>query len=155
MPSWRRTHAAAATLAAAIATAGCGSQVSRIQGHAMSPTLDDGDRVVMTPLAGAPVRGDVVGLRYPKDPAKRFVMRIVGMPGERLSIARGIVHIDAKPLEEPYIPDRVRKDQSFGPVQLGADEYFVMGDNRGNASDSREWGPVTRSHIYARWAWLP
>jgi signal peptidase I len=156
MSSWHRRSAALAALAAltaTLATLGC-AQMSRVQGSSMSPTIEDGDRILMTPLVGTPARGDVVGLRYPKDPAKRFVMRIVGLPGERLSIADGIVHIDGAPLDEPYIRDHVRSHETFGRIQLEADEYFVMGDNRRNASDSREWGPIRREHIWAKWgAW--
>jgi signal peptidase I len=153
MSSWRRRTGATAALAVALVTIGC-ARLTKIEGSSMSPTIEDGDRILMSPRVGTPARGDVIGVRYPKNPEKKFVMRIVGMPGERVSIADGIVHIDGVRLDEPYIPDRVRSHETFGRIQLEADEYFVMGDNRRNASDSREWGPIRRAHIWARWgAW--
>ena len=102
MSGRRRRVALAAGLAATLASGGCVQHVvTRIDGGAMWPTLDHGDRIVMTRLVGAPARGDVVGLRDPKDPAKRFVMRIVGMPRERVAIVGGVVHIDGRALAEP------------------------------------------------------
>jgi signal peptidase I len=154
MSSWHGRSYAALVLALALGASGCAQHIMiRVDGSAMSPTLDHGDRVMMTRLVGTPARGDIIGLHYPKNPEKRFVMRIVGLPGERLSIANGIVHIGGTRLDEPYLPDRVRSHETFAPIQLEADEYFVMGDNRRNASDSREWGPITRAHIWAKWAW--
>jgi signal peptidase I len=129
-------------------------QTVRIEGQSMSPTLRNDDRAIVVRRIGEIARGDVVMLRYPRNPAKSFVMRVVGLPGETLSIAGGVVRIDGRPIDEPYVVDANRSREDFGPIRLGADEYFVMGDRRNNASDSREWGPVPRRLIRGRMAWV-
>jgi signal peptidase I len=143
--------AAALGLIAALATAAIvlHPRWIRVEGHSMSPTLQNGDRAIFVRLRQPPGRGSVVALRYPKDPTKSFVMRIVGLPGEQLSIDDGVVSIDGRPLAEPYLLQDNRSHERFAPRQLGPDEYFVLGDNRRNASDSREWGPVPGRHIWA------
>jgi signal peptidase I len=142
---------AAAVVFAVLATAAfvIHPRVIRIEGHSMSPTLQNDDRAIFVRLRQAPGRGSVVALRYPRNPAKSFVMRIVGLPGEQVSIDDGVVSIDGRPLAEPYLLEANRSRERLAPVQLGPEEYFVMGDNRRNASDSREWGLVPRRHIWA------
>src|SRR5262245_4663879 len=78
-------------------------QVVRIEGHSMSPTLRDDDRAIVVRRIAEIARGDVVMLRYPKNPAKSFVMRVIGLPGESLSIAGGVVRIDGRPIAESYL----------------------------------------------------
>ena len=129
-------------------------QSHRIAGSAMAPTLQDNDRAVFVRPFGPVARGDVVSFRYPRNPSKMFSMRIVGLPGERVAIVAGVVHIGGRGLDEPYLGAAARPLQSVAPIQLSADEYFVLGDNRGNASDSREWGPVARRYIRSRLAFI-
>jgi signal peptidase I len=126
--------------------------VARIEGSAMSPFLRDDDRTLFFPFTGPVERGTVVKFRYPRDRRKSFVERVVGLPGERLSIVNGVVRIGDVSLSEPYVAAENRWFGEFGPIQLGPDEYFVMGDNRRNSSDSREWGPVARTDIQARFS---
>lgn len=142
---------AALGVAAALATAAflIHPRFIRIEGHSMSPTLQDGDRAIFVRPHQTPGRGSVVALRYPRNPAKSFALRLVGLPGERLSIDDGVVSIDGRPLAEPYLLAANRSRERVAEVRLGPDEYFVMGDNRRNASDSREWGLVPRRHIWA------
>ena len=75
-----------------------------------------------------------------------FVKRLVGLPGDRISMSGGVLQIDGKPVDEPYLNGRDRSND-FPVRKLGADEYFMMGDNRGSSCDSRKWGPVTRDDL--------
>ncbi|HUY05098.1 MAG TPA: signal peptidase I, partial [Candidatus Paceibacterota bacterium] len=101
----------------------------------------------------APARGDVIVFRYPLNPSVFYIKRIIGLPGETVSIVRGNVTITAADgtniiLNEPYIVD---EDATYTKkVTLGAGEYFVMGDNRPNSSDSRVWGVLPRKDIIGR-----
>lgn len=133
-----------------VAAAGCGMLRLDIHGHAMSPTLVDGESAFGTRRFDVLERGDIVGFRYPKDESKSFVKRIVGMPGDRIESAAGRILIGGTALAEPYVVDANRSGDTWGPVVLAADEYFMMGDNRSNSSDSRHWGVVRREAIWAK-----
>ena len=96
-----------------------------------------------------PQRGEVIVFRYPKDPSEFFIKRIIGLPNETVKILNGNVYIvdngQTQELSEPYVIN-----QGNGPdmtITLGPDQYFVMGDNRPQSSDSRIWGPVPRANI--------
>lgn len=116
----------------------------------MSPTIKNGERVVMSRPVTAISRGDIVGFRYPADESKNLIQRIVGMPGDRIESVQGRIFIDDTVFEEPYVIDANRLADSWGPVTIPADQYFVMGDNRRNSSDSRSWGLVERRLIWAK-----
>ena len=114
----------------------------RVEGSSMEPTLHDAELVVVNRLAyrwSGPVRGDIVVFRFPLEPERRFIKRIVGLPGEYVVIHDGQVTIDGIPLDEPYIaaPPRYSGEWEIQPGQL-----FVLGDNRNNSSDSQTWGPL-------------
>ena len=110
----------------------------------------------------APVRrGDVIVFRYPHDERQDYVKRAIGLPGETVKIVDRVVYIQ-KPGQEGYVPliepYGNHKDpgsvppqlDNFGPLAVPEDQYFVMGDNRDNSLDSREWGFVPRDHIIGR-----
>ncbi|MBX7233490.1 MAG: signal peptidase I [Caldilineales bacterium] len=126
-----------------------------VEGQSMLNTLLPGERVIVSRLSyilGDPQRGDVIVLQFPLDPERDFVKRIIGLPGETIAIDDGFVTIDGKPLPpETYVEFPSGTD--MGPVQLAADEYFVMGDNRAGSSDSRSWGPLRDRDIIGK-AWL-
>lgn len=128
----------------------CGALRVDVVGESMAPTLKNGDRALarrdFTDLA----RGDIVGFRYPKDESKSFVQRIIGQPGDRIEMKDGRVTVNDRPLEEPYVAEANRSQDSWGPVTIPAGQYFVMGDNRRNSSDSRSWGLVRREAIWAK-----
>ncbi len=92
-----------------------------------------------------PPRGAIVTLVHPTDPTTMLVKRVVGLPGEEISIDRGEVYINGEPLDEPYV---VFHDQrSMSRIQIPPDTIFVMGDNRPASGDSRSFGPVPRTNL--------
>ena len=95
-----------------------------------------------------PSRGDVIVFRYPKDPSRDFVKRVIGLPGETVEIHRGDVKIDGEALDEPYLEERDLS--SLGPTLVPPESYFVMGDNRDGSSDSRHWGTVPLENIVGK-----
>ncbi|HXI14066.1 MAG TPA: signal peptidase I [Thermoanaerobaculia bacterium] len=109
-------------------------------------------------------RGDIIVFRYPIDPNTDFVKRVVGLPGETVMIRDKQVHIDGKPLSEPYtvfvdqtvfplqsaLPEQYRARDQFGPFVIPEGHYFAMGDNRDRSNDSRFWGTVPRELIKGR-----
>lgn len=153
---WRTVGVVALLLALAMAAALVvfAPRTMRIEGQSMSPALRHGDRTVFARPPGAIARADIVSYRYPRDPRKRFAGRIVGLPGERIAIVRGIVHVDGVPLDEPYLAGVRRSAENIGELRLGTNEYYVLGDNRTNSSDSREWGPVDAGLIQKRFVYV-
>ncbi|NDV19520.1 signal peptidase I [Pseudodesulfovibrio sp. JC047] len=129
----------------------------------MIPALYEGDYFMAENLeeGDALRRGDVVIFSYPKDENITFIKRVIGLPGETLDIRRQQVFIDGQRLEESYArhtkDSRLPQRDVLQPVTLGADEYFVMGDNREESYDSRWWGAVKRDKILARarYVYLP
>ncbi|HHB90992.1 MAG TPA: signal peptidase I [Anaerolineae bacterium] len=126
-----------------------------VEGSSMVPTLMQGDRLIVSRLSyifGKPDRGDIIVFQYPFSPERDFVKRIIGLPGETIAIQNGQVFVDGKPLPpETYVQHR--SSENYGPITLGEDEYFVMGDNRTGSSDSRSWGPLQEHFIIGK-AWL-
>lgn len=134
---------------AVLAAAGCNRQVRNL-GDAMAPTLKNDEFISATRLFTSIERGDIVTFRYPADESKNFVKRVVGVPGDQISSNDGRVSIDGKPLDEPYVAETNRSHDSWGPIPVPADQFFVMGDNRRNSSDSRHWGLVKRTAIWGK-----
>ncbi|MGB9592521.1 MAG: signal peptidase I [Anaerolineae bacterium] len=128
----------------------------RILGDSMLPTLETGQFVLVERVSywfSPPRRGDIVVFEYPRAPQEDFVKRIIGLPGETVEITGGQVYINGNPLAEPYVHGQPTLTYRPIHITLGADEYFVMGDNRAASSDSRSWGPLPRRNIIGR-AWL-
>lgn len=127
-----------------------------VDGESMHPTFENLDYLIVDEAIydlKAPARGDVIVFRYPGNPSIFYIKRIIGLPGETVSINRGVVTVTTadgatETLAEPYI---VNEDATYTKsVTLGAGEYFVMGDNRPNSSDSRVWGVLPRKNIIGR-----
>ncbi|HEX8946989.1 MAG TPA: signal peptidase I [Candidatus Paceibacterota bacterium] len=127
-----------------------------VDGESMHPTFENGNYLIIDELTydfEKPQRGDVIVFRYPGDPSIFYIKRIIGLPGETVSITNGLTTITepngaSKTLTEPYISS---KDASYNlNTTLSGDEYFVMGDNRPESSDSRVWGPLPKRDIIGR-----
>jgi len=109
-------------------------------------------------------RGDVVVFKYPEEPERDFIKRVIGLPGETIELKQKKVYVNGTPLDEPYVhflePPGAAGSASevtsldvrerFGPVTVPADRYFVMGDNRDNSQDSRYWGFLPRDYVKGR-----
>ncbi len=164
----RKTLAAVATTGALVIAAvhllnGPLWQTYVVRGASMEPTLRCGGSpgcsklrsqhvfVSAVPYAlGSPRRGDIVLVELPRpscDGERQFLKRIVGLPSETIAETGGVVRVDGRPLHEAYVPSREHGHGSFGPIKLGLDQYFVMGDNRALSCDSRTFGPIRRSSI--------
>ena len=101
-----------------------------------------------------PRRGDIVVFEYPRDSSRDFIKRVIGLPGEMVEIRDHQALINGIPLQEPYLPESATTQMGdMAPVQVPANTVFVMGDNRGNSSDSRNWGPLPLNRIVGQ-AWF-
>lgn len=126
-------------------------QPVRVEGTSMEPELANHDRLFINKFVfhfEKISRGDVVVFHYPLNPKESFIKRIIGMPGDQISITDGTVYINGRALKEPYVPSRYRDDGSMAPLIVPQHEYFVMGDHRSVSEDSRDFGPVPRRDIY-------
>jgi signal peptidase I len=125
----------------------------RAYGPSMLPTYRDGGLYFVNRAAyvwRAPGRGDVVAIRL-AGPHVLYVKRIVGLPGERVLIRRGVVHVNGASLAEPYVVNRAL--WQMRETQLGQDEYFVVGDNRGMRIELHDLGTVRRDRIVGQMLW--
>ena len=150
----------------------------KVEGSSMDPSLIDGQYLIvnkaiyahvnLNPLSRVlpfinpgddpewyvfrqPKRGDVVVFRFPNDPKRDFIKRIIGEPGDTVEVRAGIVYINGQSLDEPYITSR--PTYNYGPTTVPPKGYFVLGDNRNNSYDSHVWGFVPRENIIGQ-AWI-
>ena len=127
-----------------------------VSGASMEPTFDTGQYLIVDELTydfSAPQRGDVIIFRYPKDPSQFYIKRIIGLPGETLHIISGQVSITTVAGKNITLPEDYIKNIGNGSdidVPIPAGQYFVMGDNRPDSSDSRYWGLLPRGNIVGR-----
>jgi signal peptidase I len=128
-------------------------QPVQVEGTSMMPRLTNHERIFINKFIYRfrPIqRGDIVVFRFPLDPSKSYIKRVVGLPGETVSIRDGHAYIDGRVLNEPYVPPSFFDHQNYQPVKLSNDDFYVLGDHRDASNDSREWGPVTRDLIYGK-----
>lgn len=128
-------------------------QPVKVEGTSMAPLLSDQERIFINKFVYRfePIdRGDVVVFWYPLDRSKSFIKRVVALPGETLEIRFGHVYINGQEMPEPFVPANYLDGSSYGPVQIPAGNYFVMGDHRDSSNDSRVFGPVGRPYIYGK-----
>ena len=130
-------------------------QPVKVEGTSMMPALNDQERIFINKFiyqfnVGKVDRGDMVVFWYPNDPTKSYIKRVIGIPGDRVEVERGTVVINAKRLEEDYVPREYRDETSMPARVIPRDEYFVLGDHRSSSNDSRSWGLVPRRFIYGK-----
>ena len=125
-----------------------------------SPTATDAERGLL-PVTSIN-RGDVIVFKYPEDPERDFIKRVIGLPGDVVEVRHKRVYIDGRPLDEPYVyylrpPSAAASPfgvadlrEQYGPGTVPPSEYFVMGDNRDNSQDSRYWGFLPRDLVKGR-----
>jgi signal peptidase I len=124
-----------------------------VDGHSMLPNFTTDQFIIVSRLSyilGDPQRGDVVVFHYPLQSDRDFIKRIIGLPGETVTIQDGRVYIDGHLIDEPYIENFCRGKSCDGEWVVGNDQYFVLGDNRGASKDSQDFGPVDRKYIVGR-----
>ncbi len=155
-------------------------QTFKVEGRSMEPTLHNDEYLIINkasywridpsslarlagveqvpvahsegvPVFGEPKRGDVIVFKFPRDLSRPFIKRIIGLPGETVEIRNGQVLINGEELEEPYLRDQPR--YHVGPEVVPHGNYFVLGDNRNNSSDSHVWGMVPQDNILGK-AWV-
>lgn len=133
-------------------------QPHRVQGDSMLPNFKHGELILTDKISyrvRTPARGDVVVFKSPTDNSKDFIKRIVGLPGEKISLRNEQIYIKGAVLKELHLGKETEtlagaylKENS--EIEIGEAEYFVLGDNRNHSSDSREWGPINKSKIIGR-----
>jgi signal peptidase I len=161
-------------------------QAFKIPTGSMEPNLLIGDHLLVNKFVFAPGsferallptrdirRGDIVVFKYPEDPERDFIKRVIGLPGDIVELRDRRVYINGKPVDEPYahylprpadasLHEATSEDvrEVYGPVAVPADGYFMMGDNRDNSQDSRYWGFLPRDYVKGRalfiyWSFAP
>ncbi|MDP3993096.1 MAG: signal peptidase I [bacterium] len=123
-----------------------------VRGKSMLPNYTDGQVLMINKITYryiSPARGDVVAMYWPGEVEKRFIKRIVALPGETVMVKDGKVYINGVRLEEDYLDSSVVTSSELTRT-LQSNEYFVFGDNRSNSSDSRAWGPVPKSFLIGK-----
>jgi signal peptidase I len=143
-------------------------QAFRIPSEAMMPTLLVGDHLFVDKRASArtPGRGDVVVFRYPEEPSRFYIKRVVAVGGDEVEVRDKVLYVNGQPREESLIqhidpsvhPREYDPRDNFDLYTVPKGSYFVMGDNRDNSNDSRFWGPVDGSLVQGKalgiyWSW--
>jgi signal peptidase I len=122
----------------------------RVDGDSMVPTLISGEYVVVNRLSyrlGSPQRGDIIVFHFPRNPQEEYIKRIIGLPGDVIEVMNGAVNINGQPLDENYL--NVETNYT-GRWEVPADQFFVLGDNRNNSSDSHDWGMVPMDYVVGK-----
>jgi len=128
-------------------------QPVKVEGGSMEPGLEDQERIFINKMVyrwESIERGDIIVFRYPRDPRKSFIKRVIGVPGDQVRISYGHVYINGKRIEEDYVPAEFLDSRSYPLTVIPPGSYFVLGDHRSMSNDSRDFGPVQRSYIYGK-----
>jgi signal peptidase I len=128
-------------------------QPVKVEGTSMMPSLDDQERIFVNKFVyrWEPIeRGDIVVFRYPRDPSKSYIKRVVGVPGDHIRIDSGQVYVNGDPIEEDYVPPAYADERSYPEIVVPARSYYMLGDHRSMSNDSREFGPVKEGYIFGK-----
>lgn len=134
------------------------AQFHKVSGNSMVPTFRSGDYLITEKISyrfGEPKKGDIIVLKNPRDESQDFIKRIIAIPGDTIKIEKTAVFVNGDEIEEIYLPpDTPTPSGAFltegSVVKAGANQYFVLGDNRSHSSDSREWGAITKEEIVGK-----
>ena len=134
-------------------------QPVKVEGTSMMPMLIDQERIFINKFSyrfgiAEVNRGDTVVFWFPGDPSKSYIKRVIGLPGDRVEVRAGKVHLNGVALDEPYVPDSYRDEVSVKEITVPPGEYYVLGDHRSSSNDSRSWGTVPRKSVYGRAAFV-
>ncbi len=128
-------------------------QPVKVEGTSMLPGLEDQERIFINKFVYRlePIeRGDVVVFRYPRDPSKSYIKRVIGVAGDKVRIVSGRVFLNGQRISEAYVPHDFYDGRSYPETTVPAHAYFVLGDHRSMSNDSREFGPVDEQYIYGK-----
>lgn len=173
-PIWREyLETAIIALVAAILLRVFVVSAYRVSSSSMEDTLYEGDYIFVNKLAydygSEPTPGDIIVFKYPNNPNKEYIKRIVAVGADRVQVADKIVYVneevafiptESKHIDKRIIPGDLSFRDNFGPYEVPFDEFFVMGDNRDDSRDSRFWGSVPKENIIGKavfiyWSWEP
>jgi signal peptidase I len=122
----------------------------RVDGSSMEPSFQSGQLILVNRLAyriGEPLRGDVIVFNFPRNPTQEYIKRLIGLPGDHIEVRDGQVLVNNIPIDEPYIAAAPRYT---GEWTIPEEQYFVLGDNRNNSSDSHSWGMVPADFVIGK-----
>ena len=122
----------------------------RVDGSSMEPTLHSGQLVLVNRLAyklGEPSHGDIIVFYFPREPGQEYIKRLIGLPGDQVVVQDGQVQVNGAVLDEPYI---AAAPAYSGQWVVPEGQYFVLGDNRNNSSDSHQWGMVPVDYVIGK-----
>lgn len=128
-------------------------QPVKVEGTSMMPSLEDQERIFVNKFVYRlePIeRGDIVVFRYPHDPSKSYIKRVIGTAGDHIRIDSGQVYVNGEPLDEEYVPAEYADSRSYPEIIVPPNSYFVLGDHRSMSQDSREFGSVNQNLIYGK-----
>jgi signal peptidase I len=128
-------------------------QPVKVEGTSMMPSLDDQERIFVNKFVyrWEPIeRGDIVVFRYPRDPSKSYIKRVIGVPGDRIRIDSGQLYVNDQAIEEDYVPSAYTDERSYAEIVVPAHSYFVLGDHRSMSHDSRDFGPVKEGYVFGK-----
>lgn len=124
------------------------AQAFQVEQYSMEPTLLPHDRVLVDKFLyrlRQLKRGDVIVLKYPLNPTRNYIKRIVALPGDKLEVKEGKLYVNGRLVPEGYV--NAPPQGSYGPLTVPQDSVFVMGDNRNNSEDSRSFGALKKDHV--------